>query len=101
MNPVIGAPIAPGTVAQVYGSSLATTAVQPGIVPLPKTYNGTRMLVGAFEAPLYYLSDGQLNVQIPNELQPGKDYPVVVEASGGYTLPDTLTVALALDELPR
>jgi uncharacterized protein (TIGR03437 family) len=95
LNPVVGAPLAPGTVAQVYGSNLATTQAEPGVIPLPATFNGTRMLVGAFVAPLFFLSDGQLNVQIPTELQPGKDYPVVVEANGGYTLPDTLTISPA------
>jgi hypothetical protein len=45
-------------------------AAEPGVVPLPKTFNGTRVVIGGFEAPLYFLSDGQLNVQIPTELAP-------------------------------
>ena len=95
LNPIVGAPVAPGTVAQVYGSNLAPSQAEPGVVPLPKTFNGTRMLVGSFEAPLYFLSDGQLNVQIPTELQPDKEYAIVVQANGGLTLPDTLVTAAA------
>src|SRR5262249_25513625 len=94
-NPLVGAPLAPGTVAQVYGSYLASSQTAPGVIPLISKFNGTRMLVGAFEAPLIFLSDGQLSVQIPTELQPDKDYSVVVETNGGYTLPDTITIAAA------
>ncbi len=92
-NPLVGAPLAPGTVAQVYGSYLASVQAAPGVIPLVSRFNGTRVLVGAFEAPLIFLSDGQLSVQIPTELQPDKDYSVVVETNGGYTLPDTITIA--------
>jgi uncharacterized protein (TIGR03437 family) len=95
LNPIVGAPVAPGTVAQVFGSNLATSQAEPGVVPLPTTFNGTRMLAGSFEAPLYFLSDGQLNVQIPTELQPDKEYAIVVQANGGLTLPDTLVTAAA------
>jgi len=47
--------------------------------------------VGALAAPLYYLSDAQLNVQLPAELQPNREYTIVVQANGGLTLPDTIT----------
>ena len=95
LHPVVGAPIAPGTVAQVFGSNLAPSQVEPGVVPLPPAFNGTQVLVGAFPAPLYFLSDGQLNVQLPPELQAGKEYPVIVAANGGYTLPDSITTSAA------
>jgi len=93
LNPVAGAPLAPGTVADVYGSSLATAQADTGVIPLPTLYNGTRMLIGALEAPLYSLSDGQLKVQIPSELPPNTDYSIIIAANGGYTLPDSLTLA--------
>ena len=35
LNPLVGAPLAPGTVVQVYGSNLASSADSPGKVPLP------------------------------------------------------------------
>jgi uncharacterized protein (TIGR03437 family) len=95
LNPIVGAPVAPGTIAQVYGAGLAMADAKPGTVPLPTTFNGTRVLVGAFEAPLYFLSDGQLNVQIPTELQPDKEYSIIVQANGGLTLPDTVLTAAA------
>jgi uncharacterized protein (TIGR03437 family) len=93
LNPVAGAPLAPGTVADVYGSSLAPAQADTGMIPLPPEFNGTSVLIGALQAPLYSLSDGQLTVQIPTELQPSTDYSIVVAANGGYTLPDSVTLA--------
>jgi uncharacterized protein (TIGR03437 family) len=91
-NPVGGAPLAPGTIAQVYGSGLATFTGQPNLLPLPNSYSGTFMLVGGLSAPFYYLSDGQLNVQIPNELATNQQYAVVVSSNNALTLPDTIDV---------
>ena len=93
LNSLNGAPLSPGAVAQVHGLALAPSTVEPPGIPLRKTFNGTRVLVGAFEAPLYFLSDGQLNVQIPTELQADREYSIVVEANGGLTLPDSVTLA--------
>ena len=52
LNPMVGGALAPGTVAQVYGSGLASAAASPNLLPLPTTYNGTTVLVGGFPAPL-------------------------------------------------
>jgi len=91
-NPVGGAPLAPGTIAQVYGTGLATFTGQPNLLPLPNSFSGTFMLAGGLSAPLYYLSDGQLNVQIPNELATNQQYAVVVSSNNALTLPDTIDV---------
>ncbi len=93
-NVVAGAPLAPGTVAAIYGSGLAPSQAQPGVIPLPSMFNGTQALVGALSAPLYFLSDGQLDVQLPTELAPNQDYAIVVAANGGLTLPDTITTTV-------
>ena len=92
LNPLVGAPLAPGTVAQVFGSGLASSTVSPGVVPLYTAFNGTTMLAGGLEAPLYYLSSQQLTVQIPNELAPNRQYAVIVSANGALTLPDTISL---------
>jgi uncharacterized protein (TIGR03437 family) len=96
INPVVGGPLAPGTISQVYGSGLAGTTVSPGVLPLPTTFNGTFMLIGGISAPLYYLSDGQLDVQIPSELAPNQQYAAIVSANGALTLPDQIDVVPAV-----
>jgi uncharacterized protein (TIGR03437 family) len=95
INPVVGAPLAPGTIAQVSGSSLAGSPAQSGSPPLQTTLNGTQVLVGPLPAAMFSVSDGVLQIQIPTELQPDKEYPVVVGTSAGFTLPDTITTAKA------
>ena len=79
----------------MYGSGLSSFTGSPGILPLPNSYpptGSTFMLVGGLSAPLYYLSDGQLNVQLPNELATNQQYAVVVSANNALTLPDTIDV---------
>jgi uncharacterized protein (TIGR03437 family) len=59
---------------------------------LPTNFSGTTMLVGSLEAPIYFASGTQLTVQIPNELAPNRQYPVIVSANGALTLPDLIDV---------
>jgi uncharacterized protein (TIGR03437 family) len=88
----VGGALAPGTVAQVYGSNLATAVATPGSVPLPGILNGTQFLVGGLAAPLFYSSGAQLVVQIPTELTAGRQYSVVAMVNGALSLPDTLSL---------
>jgi uncharacterized protein (TIGR03437 family) len=84
--------LAPGTVAEVYGAGLAGGTVSTGAPPLPTQSNGTFVLVGGISAPLFYLSDGQLDAQIPNELTPTQQYAILVSSNGALTLPDQIDV---------
>jgi uncharacterized protein (TIGR03437 family) len=95
INPIVGAPLAPGTIAQVSGSSLAASPAQSGSLPLQTTLSGTQVLIGPLAAGLFSVSDSLLNLQVPTELQPDKEYPVVVATSAGFTLSDTITTAKA------
>ena len=93
LNPVVGAaPLAPGTIAQVYGSGLASQTASPGVLPLANVFNGTSIIAGGLPAPLYYLSSGQLNVQVPNELKPSQQYAILASVNNAYTLPDVLDI---------
>src|SRR5689334_24531293 len=69
-----GAPngsLAPGSIASLFGSDLAA-AVQAAAVPLPKTLGDTdAVTIGLAAAPLFFVSGGQINLQIPFEAQPG------------------------------
>lgn len=79
-------------VAQVYGANLAATSESTGAVPLTTKFKGTQVLVGPYEAPLYYVSPGQLVVQLPNELVPNRQYPLIVVHEDALTLPDTIAI---------
>ncbi len=95
LDPKVSGLLSPGVVAQVYGSDLAGAAESTSAIPLSTTFKGTSVLVGANEAPLYFVSPGQLVVQLPNELTPNRSYPVVVTANGAITIPDQIDVVPA------
>jgi len=62
---------APGSILSVFGSQLSASAQGASAVPLPLSILGVAALVNGIAAPLYYVSAGQLNVQIPYETPTG------------------------------
>jgi uncharacterized protein (TIGR03437 family) len=62
---------APGMIMSVYGVQMGLSVVSATATPLPVFIGGIAAYVNGVPAPLYYVSPGQLNVQIPYETQPG------------------------------
>ncbi len=87
----LGGLLAPGQPVEIYGSGLAGTT-EGTYVPLPPTFKGSNVLIGPYDAPLFFVSPGQLNAQLPSELTPGRTYPIVASANGAITLPDQIDV---------
>lgn len=86
-NPQIGGALAPGTIMAIYGANMASGPAQPATTPLPTSLNGTSVLIGGIPSPLFYVSPGQINVQIPFELSSNGQYQVIVNANGALTAP--------------
>jgi uncharacterized protein (TIGR03437 family) len=62
-------PLAPGSIAGVFGSFGFASPPQPGSAPLPTTLMGMSIQFDeGINAPLFYASPGQANIQIPWEL---------------------------------
>jgi uncharacterized protein (TIGR03437 family) len=95
LNPLVGGALAPGTVAAAFGSGLTTspTPVSPGVSPLLTEFQNTQLIVGGYVAPLYFLSNAQLNVEIPAELAALQQYPAVGVVNGALSLPVTVAMA--------
>jgi len=93
--PLVGGALAPGTIIQIYGQNLANLTAQPTTIPLPTTMNGTSVIVGGIPAPLYYVSAGQINAQLPFELNSSNSYQVLILANGALTTPDTIQLSPA------
>jgi uncharacterized protein (TIGR03437 family) len=91
-NPVAGGALAPGTAAEVFGSNLATFTGSTTGLPIPTAFQGSQLVVGGRLAPLYYLSSGQVNAQIPYELTPGQQFSTVAVVNGALTLPISIDV---------
>ena len=90
---VQGSPLAPGTIAQIYGENLASQVVVSPGVPLQTSAGNTMVLIGGIAAPLYYVSPGQINAQVPFELTPGATYQVIVSANGALSTPNPIQIS--------
>lgn len=63
--------VAPGGLATIYGSGLATGTESAASLPAPTSLAGASVTVGGFMAPMLYASSGQVNFQVPFEVPPG------------------------------
>ena len=57
--------VAPGGIFSIYGSNLAGTAAANTTVPLPGAIAGVQVLSSGRPLPLFYVSPGQINAQMP------------------------------------
>ena len=62
---------APGTLMTVFGTQLSSITRSAGVLPLPLDISGVSATVNGVSAPLYYVSPGQINVQVPYETGTG------------------------------
>jgi uncharacterized protein (TIGR03437 family) len=85
---------APGSIAAVFGSHLAPLAMSASSVPLPNSLAGVSVTVDGIPAPLYYLSSGQLNVQIPYET-PANAAATLSINNNGFVASQSFTVSRA------
>lgn len=76
---------APGAVLSVFGSALSPVIQGASSVPLPLSISGVEALVNGTVAPLYYVSPGQLNVQIPYETTVGSTAVLSINNNGQVT----------------
>lgn len=76
---------APGEILAVFGDQLAppgTSAQNPGLPPLATKLGMTQVLVNGVPAPLYFVSPGQVNFQLPYEVPVGQVATVQVVSNG-------------------
>lgn len=88
------APVAPGSVAAVFGTNLAASPSNSGeSTPLPLSLGQSSVVIGGLAAPLYFASTGQINVQIPWEL--GGQTTVAIGATVAGAVSNSQTVSIA------
>ena len=71
---------APGMLLTVFGTNLGSSIQAAGALPLPDVMAGFEAVIDGNYAPLYYVSPGQVNLQVPYEASPGKATLVVGNA---------------------
>ena len=69
--PAVGGALGPGNIVQIYGNYLSSQTISASTIPLPTGLNGTSVFIGGISAPLYFVSSGQVNAQVPFELTAG------------------------------
>jgi len=83
---------APGGIVSLFGSNLSQVVEAASTTPLPDQLNFTSVWINGGAAPLYFVSPGQINLQIPAELGPGA-YNIQVGNSIYGSATATITVA--------
>lgn len=91
--------VAPGSVAALFAANLTTQTPQaaPGL-PLPTTLAGLSVKINGTLAPLFFASANQINLQVPNGVNPGAA-TVEVFASGA-SAPLTTGAATVAEAAP-
>ncbi len=70
----------PGSIFALYGNGLASGSTQANALPLPVSLLSTAVTVNGEAAPLFYMSSGQINAQMPWDVKPGLASVVVSNA---------------------
>jgi uncharacterized protein (TIGR03437 family) len=60
-----GMPVAPGSIASLFGKFTGSATASATTFPLPRKLAETDVLLAGKAVPLYYISSGQLNLQVP------------------------------------
>lgn len=82
--------VAGGLIA-IYGENLAKAYAVGSSNPLSQTLGGTVVLVGDRLLPLIYVSPGQINAQLPSDLDPGQ-YTLTIRTEGMSDVVSEFTV---------
>ncbi len=64
-------PPAPGGIFSIFGANLAAALSQASTTPLPTQLGGVTVTVNNTAVPLYFVSPGQINAQLPYDAVPG------------------------------
>jgi uncharacterized protein (TIGR03437 family) len=79
------APVAQGSIVSAYGSFGTVSATSaPTLNPMPRELAGLRVRIGNQDAPLYFVSSGQINFVVPVSTGSGRQTVQVI--SGGTTI---------------
>lgn len=89
-------PVAVGSVVSIFGSGLAATTIPAETVPLSMVMGQTAVFINGELAPLFFVSDGQINAQLPWDLIPSGQQTatvnVVVQNGSVYSGAQNFTV---------
>jgi uncharacterized protein (TIGR03437 family) len=68
-----GAPVAPAAIASVFGDFSGSATASYSSLPLPRQLGQTQIFIGNQAVPLFHVSPGQINFQVPAVQAPGQE----------------------------
>ncbi len=86
-----GPRVAPGSLASIFGTNLASGEAFASGVPLTTSLGDASVVIGSVSAPLLYVNTGQINFQVPSSLTSGP-VSLVVNGPGGASASFSFTV---------
>lgn len=95
------APVAPGSIAAIFGVHLATNDAAAVALPLPLNLAGTSVKINGRPSRLFYVGDdapagyGQINLLVPPETEPGMAEVEITAADGMVSLTRVLIAPVA------
>lgn len=75
--------LSPGVIATIYGENLAKNTDVANTIPLSARIADTTVWIGGRQAPLFYVSPGQINFQVPYDVRSG-ERQVAAVLRGGF-----------------
>ncbi len=90
-NVTAGAPVAPGSLATMWGSFTGSRTLAAQSFPLARQLADTEVVIGTQAVPLLYVSPTQVNFQVPSGLAPGQS-AIEVRVAGQRVARGSLTV---------
>src|SRR5258708_5456900 len=88
-----GVKISGGGIGSVFGSNLtAGTTATAVSLPLPPSLGGTSVSMNGIQCPLFFVSSGQINLQVPWQLLSSASATLTVTTAGGTSPPITVTL---------
>jgi uncharacterized protein (TIGR03437 family) len=76
--------VAPGSIISIYGQGLTGQTASAPDMPLPRELAGVRVSVNGTAAPLFFVSPGQINIQLPWDTPLGTARLTVDSAAGSF-----------------
>lgn len=86
---------APGEIIAVFGSNLAPSTASASSVPFPLTMAGVSAIINGEAVPLWFVSSGQMNIQIPYEVNVPAPATLEINNNGAVTSQTFLVTATA------
>jgi len=81
----LGDVVSPGQIVSLFGAELAPAGGSATGFPLPQSLQGVTVTVGGIAAPLFYVSAGQINFQVPFDVAQGATSIVVKRGNQSVT----------------